>query len=323
MPHTDSPAPLAPHGRAAFGIVLMLVGVFMFASNDALGKFLIATYSIGQILLIRSFAALAILSPFIWRERRSVLKPARRHIHIMRAVCSTAEVALFYGALFYLPLADVMTFYLAGPIYVTALSALILKEQVGWRRWSAVLVGFLGVLIALGPTFNQASLGAIIAVAGSFTYALLMISTRFLSHESGTTLITWQTVAALIFGLVTAPFDWTPVDLPGFAALALLGVIAMLAHVCVNQSLRVAEASVVVPYQYTLIVWAIVYGVLFFGDEPRLSLLAGAALIVGSGLFIFLREQRKGRATASIAPELATVIEEPQRHETAPDRPQS
>ncbi|SHI46504.1 Permease of the drug/metabolite transporter (DMT) superfamily [Aureimonas altamirensis DSM 21988] len=309
----SSKSSLAPATNSLAGIGLMLFGVFMFASNDALGKFLIATFSIGQILLIRSAAALFMLTPFIWRERATILKPERRGIHVLRMVCSTAEVALFYAALFYLPLADVMTFYLAGPIYVTALSALILREPVGWRRWSAVLVGFVGVVIALGPSFQEASTGALLAIAGSLAYALLIISTRSLSGASGTTLITWQTAGALLFGLVVAPFDWAPIDLTGFALLVLLGLIAMLAHVCVNQSLRLAEASVVVPYQYTLIVWAIVYGTLFFGDEPKPALLAGAVLIIGSGMFIFLREQKKGRApTATIVPDVATVIEEDQ-----------
>ncbi|WP_188052320.1 DMT family transporter [Aureimonas fodinaquatilis] len=310
MPAHPSPS---PSNRSLAGIGFMLLGTFMFASNDALGKYLISSYSIGQILLVRSVVALLLIAPFIYKNRAAVFRPQRPGMHLLRVICSTAEVALFYAALYHLPLADVMTFYLAGPIYVTALSALILREQVGWRRWLAVMVGFVGVLIALGPSLGTASLGAMLAVGGSFAYALLIISTRSLSGSGGTTLITWQTVAALVFGIFVAPFSWAPVDMTGFAALALLGAVSMLAHVFINQSLKIAEASTVVPFQYTLIVWALVYGVLFFGDQPQASLLMGAGLIVLSGLFIFLREQKRGKiSTATVVPDVAPI---------QPDRP--
>lgn len=284
---------------AIAGIAFMLLGVFLFAVNDTLGKWLVASFAVGQILLIRSVAALIVIAPFAWRERRTIARPERIGIHILRAVVSTLEVALFYWALFYLPLADVMTFYLAGPVYVTALSAIFLKEKVGWMRWSAVLVGFCGVLVALGPNLATASTGALIAIAGSLTYAALIITTRVVSSASGTTLITWQTVGTLIGGLILAPFDWRPPTGVDFLLLGLLGFVSMTAHVCINQALKIAEASTVVPYQYTLIVWAILFGYVFFGDVPSVPLLVGAATIVLSGLFIFLREQKRGRPAAA------------------------
>ena len=155
---------------ATAGILLMLGGIFLFSVNDALGKWLVATYTVWQVLLIRSAAALLVLAPFIWREGiapfRQAPKPA---LQIVRVIFSTLEVAGFYWAVAYLSLADVMTFYLAAPIYVTAVSALFLREQVGWRRWSAVLIGFIGVIIALRPTSASWSAPALIALAGSFS----------------------------------------------------------------------------------------------------------------------------------------------------------
>ncbi len=287
---------------ASAGILLMLAGLFMFSVNDALGKWLVATYSVWQLLLIRSAAALVVLAPFIWREgTRPFVEAPKPALQIVRIVFSTLEVAGFYWAVTYLSLADVMTFYLAAPIYVTAISALFLREQVGWRRWSAVLIGFIGVIIALRPTSASWSAPALIALAGSICFSFLLIVTRHLRGTSDTVLVTGQTVAALILGAALAPFAWVPPSAADAALLALLGVVAMIAHVCVNRSLKLAPASVVVPYQYSLIVWAIVFGFLVFGDVPDFAMLAGAAVIICAGLYIFIREQVRKVKTAPIA----------------------
>ena len=149
---TPSATSKAATSRAALaGIGLMLAGIFMFAVNDAMGKWLVATYTVGQVLLIRSLAALALLLPFIWRDRATFATTPRWGIQALRVVFATVEVACFYWAVTYLPLADVMTYYLAGPIFVTAIAGTLLREPVGWRRWTAVVVGFCGVVVALRP----------------------------------------------------------------------------------------------------------------------------------------------------------------------------
>jgi drug/metabolite transporter (DMT)-like permease len=289
------------HGAIA-GIVLMTAGIFLFAVNDALGKWLVATYSVGQVLLVRSAAALVLLAPFIWRDRTSFSIAPRRGLQAIRALLATVEVACFYWAVAYLPLADVMAYYLAGPIFVTAIAAVLLREPVGWRRWSAVLVGFAGVIICLRPGTSMLTWPALIALAGSFTFSLSMISTRYLRGTSDTVLVTTQTVAALGFGIIAAPFAWVTPSPGDLALLALLGGVAMVAHVCVNRSLKLAPASVVVPYQYTTIVWAVVFGYAVFGDVPAPAMLVGAAIIVASGLFILARERRLSRREPSFEP---------------------
>jgi drug/metabolite transporter (DMT)-like permease len=281
-------------GRATLGIGLMLLGIFLFSCNDVLGKWMLSTYTLGQMLLIRSLAAMVLLLPLIWRDRKSFAVAPRPGLQLLRVVLATLESVFFFWAVTYLPLADVVTFYLAGPIYVTALSALFLGEHVGWRRWSAVLVGFAGVIICLRPSAATLTAPALIALAGSVFFALLMITTRTLRGTSDTVLITGITSGALIFGLISAPFGWVMPSLGDVALLALLGVVAQAAHMCVNRSLKLAPASVVVPYQYTLIVWAVVLGYLVFGDVPEAMMLVGAGIIVAAGLFIFLREQARG-----------------------------
>jgi drug/metabolite transporter (DMT)-like permease len=297
-------ATTSPHDRRAAlaGIGLMTAGIFLFAVNDALGKWLVATFSVGQVLLIRSIAALVLLTPFIWRDRASFAVAPRRGMQAWRAVLATAEVACFYWAVSYLPLADVMAYYLAGPIFVTAIAGTFLGESIGWRRWTAVGVGFIGVIACLRPGSAALSWPALIALAGSFTFSLSMISTRTLRGTSDTVLVTSQTVAALALGAVLAPLSWTPVTLRDGVLLALLGMVAMTAHVCVNRSLKLAPASTVVPYQYTTIVWAVLFGYLVFGDVPDVWMLAGAAIIIGAGLFIFLRERALARRASFSEP---------------------
>ena len=298
---SDAQSSLPDRRAALAGIGLMVVGILLFAVNDALGKWLVATYSVGQVLLIRSLAALALLAHFIWRDRASFATAPRWGMQAVRAVLATVEVACFYWAVVYLPLADVMAYYLAGPIFVIAIAGTMLGEPVGWRRWSAVTVGFLGVIVCLRPGSTALSWPALIALAGSFTFSLSMISTRTLRGTGDTVLVTAQTVAALVFGAALSPVAWVTPTPSDAALLALLGMVAMVAHVCVNRSLKLAPASVVVPYQYTTIVWAVRFGYLVFGDVPDGWMAAGAAIIIGAGLFIFVRERQLARREASLS----------------------
>ena len=288
---------------ARSGIVLMLAGVFLFSCNDALGKYLLATYSVGQMLFIRSVAAMLLLSPLIWRAGVAPFRAAPRPgLQILRVTFSTLEVVMFFIAVSYLPLADTVTFYLAAPIFVTALSALFLGEQVGWRRWSAVLIGFAGVIITLRPSAATLTWPALIALTGSFFFSLLMIATRTLRGTADVVLTGGQIAGTLLFAAAAAPFGWIAPSWPDFCGLALLGVVAMIALFCVNRSLKLAPASVVVPYQYTLIVWAILFGYLVFGDVPDLPMLVGSLIIVAAGLYIFWREQAKAQRDPAFAP---------------------
>lgn len=276
----------------------MLLAMLLFSVNDALGKWLVATYGVAQILLIRSISASLTIAPFVVKAGAEPFRRAPRPgLQAIRVVLATAEITLFYLAVSYIPLADAMTFYLAGPIYVTALSALLLREKVGPYRWSAVVVGFVGVVIALGPTANGLAAfgpGQFIALGGSICYAFFMIATRQVKETPNVVFVTWQVAGAIVAGAIGAPFAWVPMPGSDFLLLLLLGVAATGAIVLVNQSLRLAPASVVAPFQYSTIVWAITFGYLVFGDFPNAHTLVGAAIILASGLFIFVREQRLG-----------------------------
>jgi len=286
----------SPRSTLAFGILLMLLGVFIFAVNDVLGKWLVATYTVGQVLLIRSIAALLALAPLIARAPAgSVLKPATPGRQVLRVLVSTLEVALFYAAVAYMPLADAMTYWLAGPIYVVVIAAVFLGEKVSALRWALVGAGFIGVVLALWPSAETLTLPALIAIAGSICFAVMTVMARSLRGTPDVTLVTWQTVGALIGGIALLPMGWvtpTPFD---FALLSLLGVVALSAHMCMTRAMKLAPASVLTPYTYTLIVWAVILGWLVFGDIPSWNVFAGAAIIVASGLTLFIVETRANK----------------------------
>jgi len=299
-------ARISPHNdeRSArlAGIGLMLLSVFMFSFGDALGKFIVATYAVGQLLWLRACAALIVLAPAIWRHRADFIRVERPWLQLVRVVLSTLEVAAFFLATVYLPLADVITYYLAGPIFVTALSAILLGEHVGWRRWTAILIGFCGVLIALRPSAQTVSLPALIALGGSLSFALLMLITRLLRDTPDIVLASSQFGGTCLFGAALSLLDWVPPTAGSLVLFAAAGFTSVAALLCVNRSLKLAPASVVVPYQYSMIVWAVIFGFVVFGDVPSVATIAGAAIIIGAGLYIFLRERDLGRHDAQVSP---------------------
>jgi drug/metabolite transporter (DMT)-like permease len=206
------------------GIGLMLLSIFMFSFGDAMGKFIVATYSVGQLLLLRACAALLLLAPMAWRQRAEFARLERPWLQGLRVALSTVEVAAFFLATVYLPLADVITYYLACPIFVTALSGIVLGEHVGWRRWMAVVVGFLGVLIALRPSGETVSWPAMIALGGSMAFALLMLITRSLRTTPDIVLASSQFAGTFLLGAALSPFGWATPTPSGLVLFAFCGL---------------------------------------------------------------------------------------------------
>jgi drug/metabolite transporter (DMT)-like permease len=276
------------------GILLIALSTLVFGVNNAIAKYLTHSYPNGEALLVRAGFALLLLLPFIrLRDLRAAAR-ARPWLHLARMVCSATEISCFYWAVTRLQLAEVSTFYLAAPILVTAISAVALKERVGPWRWAATLVGFAGVIVALRPSGDALSLPALVALTGSFIYAIFLAATRRLREASNSVLVALQLAALSVAGAITLPFAYTPPTLAGFAMMAGVGLIGIVGYFCVNRALQLAPAPVVAPFQYLSIIWAIVTGYLAFGDIPEEPTLAGAALIVAAGGFILYRERRVG-----------------------------
>ena len=272
------------------GIGLMVAGMLMFSLNDVMGKWLIGSYSVAQLMAVRSLSALLVLTPFLLRDGLArVWQVDRPSLQALRAVPLVVEGFRFYAAVAYLPLADVVTFWLAAPIYVAVLALLVLGERVSVTVWVAIALGFVGVVVAMEPSTDSLTPAAGIAIFGSAAFAGAMLLGRNLRSTPDTVMVGWQIGFALIASIAILAFDpaaWRPTPPRDLMALCLLGVVAMLAHILVNRSFKHAEAAVMMPYQYSLLIWAVVFGAVFFDDMPRPAMMLGAAMIVASGLLI-------------------------------------
>ena len=273
--------------------------MLLFALNDTLGKWLVATYSVSQVVLLRSIVALVVLVFLMWRNRTRLFPVQNPLLQFVRVAAATLEVVCFYYAVRNLPLADVMTYWLAAPIYVAAASPWLLGERVGPWRWGAILLGFVGVLVALQPGAGGLNAAVVVSLVGSMAFAVMMVSARALRGTPDLALVFWQTAGAALAAGVVAPLAWVPTPAFDLFLLAALGIVAMVAHLAIARALKLADAATISPLQYTLLFWAVIFGWLVFGDIPASNLALGAAIIVASGLVIWLRETRARRCSVS------------------------
>ena len=201
--------PTLRSGPAGLGVGLYLLGVGLFAINDALGKWLVKDYGVGQLMMLRSIGAVIVLAPMIAVAARQCHRHAPGAAAGLRIVVAAVDTFAFYYATRFMPLADVMTFYMATPLIVTALSAPLLGEKVERFRWIAVLVGFVGVIIALRPSPQMFSLIAPLALFGAIMFALSQTITRELRGVHWAPLVLWQFVGSGLIGATTIPWAWT------------------------------------------------------------------------------------------------------------------
>ncbi|MES2603267.1 MAG: DMT family transporter [Pseudomonadota bacterium] len=283
---------ITPRSSTLAGILFMLAAITIFSLVNVFSKMMVAAYPPAQLFFIRGFAAIATLLPFLARDHFAAVRNVPRPgLQVLRMALSVADGMLFFTAIKYIPLADATTCYLAAPIFVTAFSAIFLREHVGWRRWTAVVIGFIGVLIALRPTGATMSWPALIALAGCLCQSVFMIVTRYVRGTSNIFLAMTQVVGSFLFGGLVSAFLFVPPTWFLVVLLLISGVVNVVAVLCLNRSLILAPASVVAPFQYTMIVWAIVLGFLVFGDVPSPNTMIGAAIVASAGIYIFLRER--------------------------------
>lgn len=282
-----------PRRAVLVGLAIMVLGDFMFATNDAMGKWLVARHLPEEVLVWRSVAAIVVMAPFVRRAGLDGLFVARSlGLQLWRIGFAILELVCFYSAIKVLPLATVMTFYLASPIFTAALAPALLGERVGLRRWLAIAAGFAGVIVAMRPSSASLSVGVLWSVLGSFCLAMMMVTSRRMRDIPDLTIVFQQTVGVLVCGGIWFFVDGAPLSSPtDIPLLGLLGIIATIAHLCINRAVKYAPAAVVAPVNYTLLLWALFYGWCFFGDRPDTMTLAGAAIIIIAGFFLFTGDE--------------------------------
>ena len=288
------------------GIALYSLGVLLFAVNDALGKWLVGPYGVPELLALRSLGAAAVLVPLVWWRRPALDIREQWGLHALRIACAVVDGFAFYFAARSLPLADVMCFYLAAPLIITALSAMALGEPVGRFRWSAVAVGFLGVVVALRPSGAAFSASALVAILGATAFAGSITVTRRLRRTDWLTLTAWQYVGTGLVGLALLPGGWVAPGAFDLGLMALVGAVSMSCFVCITRALALAPASLLAPFQYASIVWAALMGYAVWGDVPGPSVVLGSLVIVASGLAVLARERMRG-ARLAVADGVAPV----------------
>ncbi|TQV80723.1 DMT family transporter [Denitrobaculum tricleocarpae] len=271
----------------------MIGAGFFLTLNDAVLKWLTGDYPVGQIMFLRGVFVFLPIAFFVWQAGGAKsLRVRRIQPHLLRGALMVAGTFLFINGLRHLPFADAISITFAGPLFVTALAAPLLGEVIRWRRWLAVIIGFIGVLIIIRPTSEVAQWAAIFPLAASVTGALRDILTRKMSqHDSSVAVMFYSTLAVTFAGGMTFLGGWAPVQTSDLGLFLLCGILLGFAHFLMIEAFRLAEAALVVPFKYVSLLWAVLLGLVIWGDIPDGWTFAGAGVVVASGLYILHRER--------------------------------
>ncbi len=275
----------------------MALGMFLFSAGDTVAKLLTDTLHPVQIVWSRQLGLLLGVVVLLMMRGRGILKSANPTLQIGRGVLAVCSATLFVAAVGYVPLADAVAVTFVAPFLVTVMGALILRERVGPRRWTAVGVGFIGMLIVIRPGMGVVHPAMLLIMAAAFFFAMRQILSRMLSGGDRTvTTVAYTAITSSAILTVPLPFFWQTPDL-GRDVPLLIGVAALAAggEVLVIKSLELAEAVVLAPVHYSLLIWGTAYGWLVFGQFPDIWTWVGAAVIMGTGLYVVHRERVAAR----------------------------
>lgn len=279
------------------GIVLMCVAVLCFTVMDGLIKHLAGRYPTLQLVFARNvFALIPVIYPLMKGGGRKLLRTRRPLGHALRAVFGLVSMCCFFYAYGQLELATVIAIGYSAPLFMTALSVPMLGESVGWRRWTAVLVGFAGVLIMTRPGAGMLDATALIAVFGAFLYALVVVVIRKLgATEHPATIVLYFTFSSAVVSGLAMPFLWVTPSLGDWPFLIGIGLIGGIAQLTMTRAFMQAPVAVIAPFEYSSMIWAVAIGYLFWGEVPDQWVWVGTAIVVASGLYILYRETRRRR----------------------------
>ncbi|MBI1385403.1 MAG: EamA family transporter [Rhizobiales bacterium] len=307
----------AEQGRANVAAVgYLMIGIATFSLQDVVIKHLSGAYPVGQIILLRSLVQaplLIVFALYFANDRR--LSTRRPLLHFVRSLMMLTAYTTYYLAIAAMPLAEAVTIAFAAPIFITIFASVLLREPVGVRRWFGVLVGFAGVLVMMRPGAGAFEPAALFAVVAAMAYAGAQLMARFLGREDSSTLMAvYASPAYIILGaalgiafgdgsmadtshpsleFMTRAWVWPPLD--HLLMMLSTGIISAVGMVFLAKAYARGEASVVAAFEYTGLAWAVLWGALIWREWPDLWTLAGMTLLVGSGLYILLRERQNNR----------------------------
>lgn len=296
-----SSEPLRPRSSPGKGIAYMLAAGGTLTVMDAGIKWLTDEYPVPQIGFMRYAVGIVVAVVFAWRFGGiATLRTSRPIGHALRSIFNLGTMLTFYYALDLLPLADTIAIGYAAPLFMTILSVPLLGERVGWRRWSAVVVGFAGVIVIVQPSPSGIGPGALFALAAAMLYALTLVTSRQLSTtESSHTILFYYSVFVLIALAGFMPAMWVTPRLEDLWIILLVGIGGSFGQFFLNQAFRYGEVSLLAPLDYVALIWATLLGFLLWGDIPSAWMWIGAAVIVASGIYIIRREALRRRKVES------------------------
>jgi len=290
----------AGSGSAVRGIVYANIAVFAFTLMDGFIKEISDVFPTGQIVFFRNLLAFIPLLAFAyWRYGGITLRTSRPWSHVVRGVFGVTAMFFFFLSYKLMDLSEAIALGLSGPIFITVLSVPLLGEHVGWRRWSAVVVGFVGVLVMTHPGAGVFDWHALVPLAAAVSYALAMISIRKLgTTEPPTTIVFHFTAFATLASLLTIPVGiadpeqaWVmPSGLAMSAIILTIGVLGGAAQIVLTMAYQHARAAVVAPFDYTALIYGFLIGAVWFKERPDAYIVIGGAIVVASGIYIIHRE---------------------------------
>jgi len=286
-----------PVHASLLGIYYKLASLALFCTMDAMVKALGDVYGPFQLMAFRNIVAMAPIAIIVWRAGGlGVVRSSRPWLQVARIVAGIGSTAGFFYVFPRMPLVDAYAISFAAPLFMVALSVPMLGEQVGWRRWSAVAVGFVGVIVMLDPLGISFHVMSLVVLGATFCYSLSTVLVRLTSrYDSDDCTLFWFAVVSstVSFGAAIPEWVWpSPID---WLWLILLGLLGGVAQILVTRAWRLATAAVLAPFDYAGIVLAVLYGYLWFKEEPSWTVWLGLPLVIGSGLYILHRERLRAR----------------------------
>lgn len=282
--------------NALRGIGLVLIGGIFLSSADAVSKLMAETVPPLQITWLRYAAFALIMLAVALPGGVAMLKPKRPGLQLLRGIAVTVSSILFVSALKYLPIADATATSFISPLFVTALSIPLLGEKIGWRRWTATIIGLIGVLIVVRPGGAGFQPAALLPALSAAVWAFALIFTRMMSAtENPVTTLTWSAIIGFVLLSLLQPFDWQPLTAQAIWLGVFVGVASTIGHWFVILAFRHADASLLAPFAYLQLLWASIFGFFLFAVLPDRFTWLGAVIITGSGLYIAHRERMRAR----------------------------
>ncbi|MEE9209420.1 MAG: DMT family transporter [Kiloniellales bacterium] len=274
------------------GILWMLATAFCFVSMDALAKYLSQSYPVLQVVWARYVFHLLILALVLGPRLPRVARTGRLGLQFLRSLFLLGATGLFFAALSFIPLADATAIMFVAPILVTAMSVPLLGEHVGPQRWASVVVGFLGALVIIRPGSDAMEPAALLALGAASCYGFYQIATRRLSAtDAPLTTLMYSAAVGVLVSSAAVPFFWVTPSPADWLTMMGLGLFGALGHFALIKAFQAAPAVTVTPFGYVNLLWAVLFGFVFFGELPDTWTVLGAAIIAASGLYILHREK--------------------------------